>query len=113
MTAPIKPLFALLAIVALTPLTMADDLGIFAGAGDVGAVRTPGRIAYDAGRQIYVLAGTGANMWFDQDEFFFVWKKVSGDFILSADVAFDGEGVEPHRKLGLMIRESLEPDARY
>jgi TolB protein len=112
-TAPMKPLFALLAIVAITPLTMADDLGIFAGAGDVGAVRTPGRIAYDAGRQIYLLAGTGANMWFDQDEFFFVWKKVSGDFILSADMAFDGEGVDPHRKLGLMIRESLEPDARY
>jgi hypothetical protein len=52
-------------------------------------------------------------MWFEVDEFFMVWKEVTGDFKLSAQVAFEGDGVHELRKMGLIIRESLEDDVRH
>ena len=83
-----KTLVVLLGTLALAPGAMASDAGLFAGSSDVGPVKTPGSVAYDAGRQTYRLTGSGTNMWFGEDEFFFVWKKMTGDFILSADAAF-------------------------
>ena len=50
-------------------------------------------------------------MWAQRDEFHFVWKRMTVDFILQARVQFLGQGVEPHRKAGWMIRPSLDPDA--
>ncbi len=87
--------------------------GVFSSAADVGAVKMAGTVDYDAARQSYVLSGSGSNMWFGEDEFFFVYRKLSGDFILSANAAFLGEGIDPHRKTGWMIRASLDPDAPY
>ena len=39
--------------------------------------------------------------------------KVRGDFEITGDVDFVGEGVNPHRKLGFMIREDLSADCAY
>jgi TolB protein len=50
-------------------------------------------------------------MWFDRDDFHFAWKQLKGNFILQAQVRFIGKGVEAHRKMGLMIRRSLEPNS--
>jgi TolB protein len=52
-------------------------------------------------------------MWFAQDEFHYVWKKLTGDISLAATVEFIGEGTEPHRKGCLMIRQSLDADSTY
>ena len=52
-------------------------------------------------------------MWAQRDEFQFVWKRMTGDFILQARVEFLGKGVEPHRKAGWMIRPRLDADAPY
>jgi Tol biopolymer transport system component len=52
-------------------------------------------------------------MWFGHDEFHFVYKQLMGDFILSARGRFLGDGTDQHRKLGWMIRRSLEPNAPY
>ncbi|RMF78056.1 MAG: hypothetical protein D6744_10520 [Planctomycetota bacterium] len=52
-------------------------------------------------------------MWFKKDDFHFAWKKMSGDFILTAQFEFVGEGVEPHRKVGWMVRSSLETNSAY
>ena len=100
-------------LVASIPAVAADDPGEFPGAGDVGDVKTAGTVRYDASSQIYTLTGSGTNMWEGSDEFFFVWKKMRGDFILSADAELLGEGVEPHRKLGWMIRADLDTDSPY
>jgi len=37
--------------------------------------------------------------------------RTSGDLALAADVAFVGEGTDPHRKACLMIRQGLEADS--
>src|SRR5215469_5465488 len=52
---------------------------IFEGHGDIGSVRRPGSVDYDAGRQTYTISGSGENMWSGKDAFHFVWKKASGD----------------------------------
>ena len=87
----------------------AGKIGLFDQHGDVGGVKIPGSAAYDATAQSYTLRASGANMWFGADEFHFVWKKLAGDFILQAHVELLGKGVDPHRKVGLMVRSSLDP----
>src|SRR5271157_6093759 len=91
----------------------AETIGIFEGHGDVGTVLHPGLVDYDAGKQSYAIAGSGENMWFAADAFHFVWKKVSGDVSLEADVNFLGQGKNPHRKAVLMIRQTLDADSVY
>jgi TolB protein len=88
-------------------------VGLFDGHADVGAPALPGSASYDAETQSYVVAGAGANMWSDRDELHLVWKRLRGDFILRARVQFVGEGVDPHRKMGWIVRTGLEPDAAY
>jgi hypothetical protein len=88
-------------------------IGLFEAHGDVGVVRHPGSVSFDVGSGTYTIAASGENMWFGTDAFQFAWKKVYGDLVLAADVAFMGAGVDPHRKACLMIRQSLEPDSAY
>jgi hypothetical protein len=86
------------------------SLGIFEGHTDVGKVSRPGTVAYDQALQQYTIAGSGQNMWASRDDFHFVWKKMSGNFILSLRAKFVGKGVDPHRKVGWSIRPSFAPD---
>ena len=67
-----------------------QPVGLFEGHGDVGTVLHPGSVDYDAAKQSYTVAGSGENMWFAADAFHFVWKRVSGDVSLAADVTFLG-----------------------
>ena len=82
-------------------------VGIFDGQTDVGRVRRTGSASYDAKRQAYRVAGSGQNMWGDHDDFHFVWKRMTGNFILSARARFIAVGGDPHRKMGWTIRASL------
>ena len=90
-----------------------NPLGIFDGRSDVGAVSRPGTVEYDRALQQYTISGSGANMWGTHDDFHFVWKQMSGNFILSMRARFAGKGVEPHRKVGWTIRPSLATDAPH
>lgn len=86
-------------------------LGIFDGQQDVGTILHPGSAVYDALTGTYTLTGSGDNIWWAEDDFHYVWRKVSGDFTLSADIALPGTGGEPHRKAVLMIRQTLDQDS--
>jgi len=107
------PLLLAAVFLLLVGLLNAEDLGLFAGHGDVGAVSKPGSVTFDAKYGSYRVAGGGANMWFTKDAFHFVWTKVSGDFALHAGVEWPGSGGNAHRKACLMVRQSLSPDAPY
>jgi TolB protein len=85
----------------------------FDGHGDVGAPKIAGSVAYNGASQQYTVSAAGANMWAQRDEFQFVWKKMTGDFILQTRVELVGKGVEAHRKAGLMVRPSQDFDAPY
>lgn len=88
-------------------------LGIFEGGGDVGSVFYAGSSTFDSATGKYTVAGSGENMWSNKDAFQFVWKKAIGDIAISANVAFLGEGKNPHRKAVVIIRQSLDADAAY
>jgi len=85
----------------------------FDGFSDVGHPGIAGSVQYDEAAQIYRLSGSGDNIWFGKDNFSFLWKKMNGDFILEARLKFIGQGVDPHRKAGWMIRGSLSSDAPH
>ena len=106
-------LCALVPVAALNAQTGAATsapapLGIFEGQQDVGTVLHPCSADYDRATGTYTLSGSGENMWWALDDFHYVWKKVSGDFSLSADPALLGTGGDAHRKAVLMIRQTLD-----
>lgn len=88
-------------------------MGVFEGQTDVGSPKLSGSAGYDAPSQEYTLTGAGSNMWLGRDEFHFVWKKMKGNFILRTRAEFIGKGAIEHRKVGWMVRPSLDPEAPY
>jgi hypothetical protein len=94
-------------------LGQGQRLGPFDGHGDVGSPKVAGSATYNAVSQEYAIAAGGLNMWAERDEFHFVWKRMTGNFILQARIELVGQGVDPHRKGGLMVRANRDPDAPY
>jgi Tol biopolymer transport system component len=104
----------LMTIVSLQSRAASDaGLGYFEAHGDVGAPALPGSATYDPATQAYRLTSAGTNMWVGKDEFHFAWRKMSGDFMVTANTRFEGAGVDPHRKLGVIIRTSLDTGSPY
>src|SRR5207302_9645665 len=103
----------LLLVIATRAPAQEPSLGAFDGHGDIGRTRNPGSVVYDAVHEVYTIAGSGANMWADHDDFHFLWKRLRGNFILTARAQFSGAGVEPHRKLGWTVRSTLATGAPH
>jgi hypothetical protein len=95
--------------------TDGSSLGIFENRSDVGSVTLPGTATFDAATGVYTIRSAGEDLWANVDEFHFVWKKVSGDVSLTADVnVSDGIATShPHRKALLMFRQTLDSDALF
>ena len=89
----------------------AQPTGIFSNHTSVG--EADGSLDFDPSKGVYKITGKGANIWDKSDAFHFAWKQVSGDIVISADNAFIGAGKNAHRKMVLMIRQSLEPGSAY
>jgi hypothetical protein len=104
---------ALLSSAVLSAFPQESPLGQFDGDADVGGPKLAGSATYDAASQQYTLTGAGSNMWFAQDQFHFLWKRMKGDFILRARIEFIGKGAINHRKVGWMVRPSLDGGAPY
>ena len=80
---------------------------------DIGNPKLKGSFQFDEKTQKFIVSGAGYNLWFERDEFYFVSQEMTGDFIISANLKFIGEGTELHRKIGLMIRNSNKENAVY
>jgi TolB protein len=110
-----KLIFSLaLTIACFQPCTAQNNqIGVFDSQQDIGYVKHAGSASYDPATQSYTIKGSGANIWFNEDQFHYTYRKISGDFILTADFAFTGDTVNAvgHRKIGWMVRESVAPDA--
>ncbi len=102
-----------LVVLLLSACKNESDLGIFQGHGDIGNVGRAGWVLFDASDSSYTVSGSGTNMWFDSDEFHYVWKELRGDVSITADIEWEGEGLDPHRKACLIIRQSLDTSAAY
>lgn len=109
-----KGILTILLISCLTTaFSQQKNVGVFDESTDIGDPKLAGSSQYDAANQVYNLKGAGYNIWFQRDEFQYAFKKIKGDFILTANFEFKGKGTDPHRKIGWMVRESTEPDASH
>jgi len=94
---------------ARTELT---PIGIFEGQSDVGAAVVEGSSIFNEETREYSITSAGYNIWYVRDEFRFLWKKMSGDISLAADIAFPDTAGYFDRKAALVIRESLDDDSK-
>jgi len=101
------------ALGAVVALPQPNALGIFTNEGSVGQTPPGCKAQYDASKGEYRITGGGVNMWGATDAFYFVWKKVSGDVTLSADIQWVGTSAAEHRKAVLIVRQSLDPGSPY
>lgn len=88
-------------------------IGVFQQSADIGNPKLTGSSTYDKKAKEYRLRGSGYNIWFERDEFQYLFRKVSGDFTVTTDFEFVGTGTDPHRKVGWMVRESLDDNASH
>jgi TolB protein len=104
-------------LLGIVPISRGGDLGPFAAQSEIGTSSTTGvgSAQFDPGQGTLNVSGGGANIWAAHDDFHYVWKKASGDLTLAADVSFPTAtpGAVAHRKVVLMIRQSLDPDSAY
>jgi hypothetical protein len=91
----------------------AHDIGQFASHSDIGPVAHKGQVEFNAAEQSYTVSASGKNMWGKSDELNLAFNELSGDFIVRAQVQFEGDGTDPHRKAGWDVRESLTPDSAH
>jgi hypothetical protein len=87
-------------------------IGIFDGQSDVGSAVLPGSASFDAASGKYTVNSAGYNIWYNRDEFRFLWKKMSGDLSLAADITFPDPKGYGDRKAVLMVRQELEDDSK-
>jgi TolB protein len=112
----LKKIFAIKMILLATSAAFAQQqnrIGFFDERIDVGNSSITGKASYNANTQEYTMQGAGINMWAKSDQFNFLWKKIKGDFIISATIRFIGNGTNPHRKIGVIARNSLEANSAY
>jgi len=98
---------------AQSPAAFERALGVFDDHADVGSPLKAGSVSYNSQTQEYTMLGAGSNMWKAVDQFHFLWKKIKGDFIITASIKFIGPGVVGHRKIGIIARDKLTTGSRY
>lgn len=89
------------------------SVGIFEQATNVGNPKLKGSSTYNPETGEYHLSGGGENIWSKTDQFYFAHNKLEGNFILQARVRFLGKGVNEHRKVGIMVRETLAGNSAH
>ncbi len=92
--------------------TLDSPIGVFEGQSDVGGAVVPGSSRFDANTGKYTITSAGYNIWYFRDEFRYLWKKVSGDVSLAADIAFPNAEGYGDRKAVFVIRQDLDDDSK-
>lgn len=92
--------------------TQMGPIGVFEGQSDVGGAVAEGSSNYNAATKKYTITSAGYNVWYNRDEFRYLWKKMSGDVSLAADISFPDPKGFGDRKILLVIRQSLNDDSK-
>ena len=90
-----------------------SELGLFTEATSVGTTPPGCKAQFNPATGEYRITGGGNNMWDTGDDFYFVWKKISGNVALTADIQFVGTSTAEHRKAVLLVRQNLNRGSAY
>ena len=93
-------------------VNFATPIGLFEGQSDIGGPLLLGSASYDAGTKHYTINSASYNIWYFRDEFRYLWKKMSGDVSLAADVTFPNTNGYGDRKAVLVIRQDLDDNSQ-
>src|SRR5687768_24299 len=90
-----KYVFVMVCSLALS-ITYAQQktIGIFKNNKDIGKPAKAGGASYDEASQSYHLKGAGYNIWFERDEFNYLYNKLAGDFVITANFEFIDKGTD-------------------
>jgi len=89
-----------------------SPIGIFDGQSDVGGALVAGSSSYNSVTNQYTITSAGYNIWYTRDEFRYLWKRMSGDVSLAADVHFPDTAGFGDRKAVVIIRQNLDDDSK-
>ena len=87
-------------------------IGIFEGQSDIGTAAVPGSATFDRSTKQYTINSAGYNIWYTRDEFRYLWKKLSDDVSLAADISYPDPAGYGDRKAVLVIRQDLDDDSK-
>jgi hypothetical protein len=87
-------------------------IGAFDGQADVGGALAAGNGSFDKSGGRYTVTSAGYNIWYQRDEFHFLFKKMSGDLSLATSTSFPNKDGYNDRKVVLIIRQTLEDDSK-
>jgi hypothetical protein len=88
--------------------------GLFKNQADIGKGDPAGKASFDAKSGAYTIESSGMNLWAKVDAFHMIWKKVTGDVSLTADVEVSAPSSatsNTHRKAVLIFRQTLDVDS--
>ena len=90
-------------LLALAGTVRADLVGV-----DIGGPDPAGSFWHDQFNDVYYVTGSGADIWNDSDQFYFVYEEVIGsDIVLTARVdSILGNTVQGWQKGAVMIRRA-------
>ena len=88
----------------------AQELGLFEGHSDIGSVVPPGTASFVGGE--YTITSAGANVWARVDAFHYLWKKMSGDVVLTGTPAGVGFPKKTFLKAGDKVSAEIESIGR-
>ena len=80
--------------------------------GDIGNVGVAGVAAYNDKAMIWTVRGSGSDIWGGADAFHYVHRLLDGDGFIIARVESISQ-TDPWSKCGVMIRETMDPGARF
>jgi len=101
---------AVVSQVTVTPASTAQPLPSPQQDADIGSPAIAGSATFAQGA--YTISASGTDIWNTSDQFHYVYQSVSGDVDIVARVN-SLQIANPWSKAGVMIRESLNPDARH
>lgn len=87
-----------------------NPIGDFKYNKDIGNPKLTGSASYDTNTQTYTVKGAGYNIWGQRDEHRYLYNKLKGNFVVTANFEFEGYN-EVHRKIGWMARASEADNA--
>jgi hypothetical protein len=90
----------------------------FGGVGDLtlrfqGGPASEGSVSMDEAAGTYTITGSGADIWGNTDQFHYVYRELTGDGEIVAQVVSNGTGSNTWAKGGVMIRETLAADSKH
>ncbi len=102
----------LVSVMAVSACAQSGSLGAFTNSDDVGDPPIKGSAEFDASTGQYRITGSGTDIWGKADQFHYLWRRMSGDFAVTATARFLTGGND-HRKAVIMLRQSLDADSPF